>query len=264
MKKIRLQGIPYDAKSSFLRGAAKAPDAIRKAFLSEASNLYAENGLEINPAMLSDAGDFGIDDYFDITRVSLENLSMKLPLISLGGDHSITYPIIKAIHRNYGPVDILHLDAHSDLYDSFNGDRYSHACPFARIMEEGLASGLTQVGIRTLTEHQREQAKKFGVQIFPIKDWQLSSLPNFKKPLYISLDLDALDPSCAPGVSHHEPGGFSTRDVISIIQQIKAPILGADIVEYNPDRDINGTTAMVCAKFLKEIASMMLANSNGS
>lgn len=264
MKKISLQGIPYDEKSSFLRGAANAPAIIRKAYLSEASNFYAENGLEIDPAILADAGDFRIDDYFDIARVSRENLSMKLPLISLGGDHSITYPILKAIHSSYGPVDILHIDAHSDLYDSFNGDPHSHACPFARIMEEGLASGLTQVGIRTLTEHQREQAKKFGVQIIPMKDWQLSRLPRFKKPLYISLDLDALDPSCAPGVSHHEPGGFSTREVISIIQRITAPILGADLVEYNPDRDINETTAMVCAKFLKEIASMMLVNGNGS
>ncbi len=260
MEKIRLQGILYDARSSFLKGAANAPAIIRKAYLSDASNFCAENGLEINPAILSDAGDFKADDYFDITKVSLENMAMKLPLISLGGDHSITYPILKAIHRSYGPVDILHIDAHSDLYDNYNGDPHSHACPFARIMEERLAANLIQVGIRTLTQHQREQAEKYGVKIFPINDWNLSMLPVFVNPLYISLDLDALDPSCAPGVSHHEPGGFSTREVISIIQMIKAPIIGADLVEYNPVRDINGITAMVCAKLLKEIASMMLVN----
>jgi arginase family enzyme len=151
----------------------------------------------------------------------------------------------------------------SDLYDQFNGDPYSHAYPFARIMEEGLAASLTQVGIRTLTQHQREQAEKFGVNIFPMNDWKLQNLPKFRNPLYLSLDLDALDPAYAPGVSHHEPGGFSTRDILSIIQRTEASIIGADLVEFNPDRDINGMTAIVCAKFLREIASRMLLNKPG-
>ena len=179
-------------------------------------------------------------------------------MITLGGDHSITYPLLKAFHKIHGPLEILHIDAHADLYDSFEGDRFSHACPFARIMEEKLASRLVQVGIRTFSGHQREQAERFGVEVIEMKDYSLEKIPRFKGPLYLSLDMDALDPAFAPGISHHEPGGFTSRELIAIIQNIKAPLVGADIVEYNPVRDINGVTAAVCAKFLKEIAARML------
>jgi agmatinase len=205
-------------------------------------------------------GDFTIDDYFDIEKITARSLDSKQPLITLGGDHSITYPILKAITDLHGPVNILHIDAHSDLYGDFEGHKYSHACPFARIMEEELANRLVQVGVRTLSTHQKEQADKFGVEILVMKDFDIDSIPDFNKPIYLSLDIDALDPAFAPGVSHHEPGGFSTRQVLQIIQKIEVPIIGADIVEYNPKRDINGVTAMVCAKFLKEIAAKIIAN----
>ncbi len=181
-------------------------------------------------------------------------------MVTLGGDHSITYPILKAVNNVHGPVTILHIDAHSDLYDQFEGGKYSHACPFARIMEENLANRLVQIGIRTLSTHQKKQADKFGVEIVEMKDFALNKLPTFNNPIYLSLDIDALDPAFAPGVSHHEPGGFNTRQVISIIQRIQAPIIGADLVEYNPTRDINNMTAMVCAKLVKEIIAKILEN----
>ena len=85
-----------------------------------------------------------------------------------------------------------------------------------------------------------------------------AKLPKFRNPLYLSFDVDALDPAFAPGVSHHEPGGLTTRQVIDIIQSLDVHLLGADIVEYNPTRDINEMTAMVCAKLMKEIAAKML------
>ena len=258
MDKIQLQGILFDDKSSFLRGPAKAPPLIREAYRSDAFNFFAENGAEISPDKFLDQGDFNINQYFDIEHISYDNLKYKMPLITLGGDHAITYPILKAFYKQYGPLEILHIDAHADLYDSFEGDPYSHACPFARIMEDKLASRLVQVGIRTLSDHQREQADRFGVEIIEMKDYALKKLPQFKGPLYLSLDLDALDPAFAPGISHHEPGGFSSRQVLEIIQHIKAPLVGADLVEFNPERDVNGLTAAVCAKLLKEIAARML------
>ncbi|MEX0289455.1 MAG: agmatinase [Flavobacteriaceae bacterium] len=260
MDKIVLQGILYDQKSSFLKGAAKAPPLIRQAYHSNSANYWSENGIEIVPERFEDRGDFAISEYIDIEKVTSSNLNEKLALVSLGGDHSISYPILKAFYKTHGPVDILHLDAHSDLYDVFEDDKYSHACPFARIMEEGLASSLYQLGIRTLNKHQKDQAKKFGVEIMEMRHFRLEDLPTFKNPLYLSVDMDALDPAYAPGVSHHEPGGLSTRDVLHIIQGLDVPILGADIVEYNPDRDVNSMTAMVCAKILKEIAAKMLGN----
>ncbi|MCE2612050.1 agmatinase family protein [Flavobacteriaceae bacterium D16] len=258
MDKIQLQGILYDEKSSFLSGPADAPPLIREAYHSDAFNFFAEDGSEISPDKLVDHGDYTIDQYFDIEKISYSHLKYKTPLITLGGDHSITYPILKAFHRYYGPLEILHIDAHADLYDSFEGDPYSHACPFARIMEDKLASRLVQVGIRTLSDHQKEQAEQYGVEIIEMRDYSLKKVPQFKGPLYLSFDLDALDPAFAPGISHHEPGGFSSRQVLEIIQNIKAPLVGADLVEFNPKRDVNGVTAAVCAKLLKEIAARML------
>ena len=257
-KKITLQGISYDEKSSFLRGPALAPPLIRKAYHSNSANYFSETALEILPELWNDFGDFEITEYFDIEKITGQHLLKKSPLLTLGGDHSITYPILKAFNSVYGPLDIVHIDAHADLYDEFEGDRFSHACPFARIMEDSLASRLVQVGIRTLSAHQREQAATYGVEIIEMKDFNAAKLPKFRNPLYLSFDVDALDPAFAPGVSHHEPGGLTTRQVIDIIQSLDVPLLGADIVEYNPTRDINEMTAMVCAKLMKEIAAKML------
>lgn len=260
MKKIVLQGISFDEKSSFLRGPALAPPLIREMYNSDSANYFAENGLEITPDVFDDKGDYEIGEYFDIEKITQTNLKNNVALITLGGDHSISYPVLKAFYQQLGPVEILHIDAHGDLYDHFKGDPYSHACPFARIMEDKLASGLTQIGLRTITTHQTEQAAKFGVQTIAMKDFGKNALPKFQNPIYISLDIDALDPAFAPGVSHHEPGGLSTRDVLDIIQSINVPIVGADLVEYNPNRDINDMTGMVCAKLLKELASKILEN----
>lgn len=260
-EKITLQGILFDEKSSYLKGSALAPPLIRKAYHNDSANYFAENGMEIHPDIWNDLGDFEINEYFDIEKITSKNLNQKQAFITLGGDHSITYPILKAFNTIYGAVDILHIDAHGDLYDEFEGDKHSHACPFARIMENKLANRLVQVGIRTLSAHQKEQADKYKVEIIQMKDFDLSKLPIFENPIYLSLDIDSLDPAFAPGVSHHEPGGLSTREVLHIIQNINVPILGADIVEYNPTRDINDMTAMVSAKLLKEIAAKMLENS---
>jgi len=154
-------------------------------------------------------------------------------------------------------LSILQIDAHPDLYDVFEGNRLSHACQFARIMEERLATRLVQVGVRTLSAPQKSQAERFGVEIHDMASWDDSQRLDISGPLYLSLDIDALDPAFAPGISHREPGGLSTRQVIRIIHSLGADLVGADIVEYNPDADISGMTGMVCAKLLKEIASKM-------
>ena len=179
-------------------------------------------------------------------------------MIALGGDHSVTYPILRAVNARYRQPTILHIDAHADLYDEFEGDRYSHACPFARIMEEGLAARLVQVGIRTLSAHQRAQADRFGVEVIDMRAWVAGMRPIVEGPVYISVDLDGIDPAFAPGVSHWEPGGLTVRDVLGMIQDIRSPIVGADVVEFNPRRDPSGMTAMVAAKIVKELAGTML------
>jgi agmatinase len=187
-----------------------------------------------------------------------ELLKSKLRVISLGGDHSITYPVIRAYAKHFSNLNILQLDAHPDLYDELDGNRYSHACPFARIMEEKLITRLVQVGIRSMTGHQREQAKRFSVEIIEMKEIHRINEISLNGPLYLSLDIDCLDPAFAPGISHYEPGGMSTRRLLGIIQNLKGKLVGADIVEYNPKRDPQGITGMVAAKLLKEIIGRML------
>jgi arginase len=156
-------------------------------------------------------------------------------------------------------LSILHFDAHPDLYDEYQGNPFSHACPLARILESGLAHRVVQIGIRASNREQRERQERFGVEVYEMKNWRGPVELEFDSPLYITVDLDGLDPAFAPGVSHHEPGGLSTRDLINTIQAVRAEIVGADIVELNPDRDPLGITAMVCAKLIKEIAAKILS-----
>jgi len=196
-----------------------------------------------------------------ITRKVTTVLEKDARLICLGGDHSVTFPIIRAFAKKYKPLNILHLDAHPDLYDRLDNNPFSHACPFARIMEKKLASRLVQAGIRTINSHQREQADRLGVEIMEMKEgngW-LKKL-QFDGPVYLSIDMDCLDPAFAPGVSHHEPGGFTTRQVLDIIHQVKGNLIGGDIVEYNPDRDFHSITAMVAAKLLKEVIARIFTD----
>ena len=262
--KLALIGFPLDTHSSYMKGAALAPPLIRKAFHCESSNKWSETGIDLGEEdTFIDVGDLEFhspDNAFDeIEKAVQQLLDRNLFPISLGGDHSITYPIIKAFNKKYRKIHILHLDAHPDLYDELQGDRHSHACPFARIMENGLAERLVQVGIRGMNGHQCQQAEKFGVEVMEMKDWRDDIPFRFNAPLYISFDMDALDPAFAPGVSHFEPGGLTTRQAIRVIQTVKAhEIIGADIVEFNPRRDPSGVTAMVSAKLLKEIATRIV------
>jgi arginase family enzyme len=123
-------------------------------------------------------------------------------------------------------------------------------------MESGLATRLVQVGIRQINRHCREQAERFGVEVVEMRHFSPDAVPIPNAPLYVSIDLDALDPAFAPGVSHHEPGGLSVRDIINVLHRVEGPIVGGDIVEYNPHRDVNGVTAVVAAKLLKELAAL--------
>ncbi|MGB8646384.1 MAG: agmatinase [Anaerolineae bacterium] len=261
--RVVISGVPFDAYSSFLQGPALAPGRIREALRSNSTNMSTENGLDLSKSQAwFDAGDVTLTNdaggYARIAPATEELLGQGGHVLSLGGDHSITYPLVQAHARKYPGLNILHLDAHPDLYDEFEGNRHSHACPFARIMEAHLAHRLVQVGIRTANSHQRAQAERFGVEQIKMRRWQPDSVLAFDGPLYLSLDMDVLDPAFAPGISHPEPGGLSTREVLRIIQITKGNLVGADIVEYNPTRDPSGVTAMAAAKFLKEIVARML------
>ena len=270
LPRFHLIGLPTDINSSFERGAASGPQAIRDALWSDRGNMGCENGMEIAiDFALEDLGDLALtedtpsDDMLIEAAVISSLLADATPIL-LGGDHAITVPVMASIHKHYGPVNILHFDAHPDLYDNFDENPRSHASPFARIMEAGHAARLVQVGIRTLTRHCREQAERFGVEIIPMAGFAPEKIPQLDGPTYISIDLDGIDPSQAPGVSHPEPGGLSVRDVLKAFDRVRGQIIGADIVELNPARDIGSVTAILAAKLVREIASRAVALSQSN
>jgi len=264
MAEVALVGVPWDEHSSMLRGAAGAPVLIRVAMRSPSSNLSTESGLDLGTdARFRDAGDLEIPGgpaaFLAIERGITALVDSGARVLALGGDHAISYPVVRAQAARYPGLTLVHFDAHPDLYDEFEGDRLSHACPFARIMEAKLVSRLVQIGIRTLNAPQRAQVARFGVEHVEMKDFRPDLMVKAEGPVYVSVDLDALDPAFAPGVSHPEPGGLSTRDVIGVVQRLRGRVVGADVVELNPSRDPDGATARVAAKIAKELVARLLS-----
>lgn len=260
-----LLGVPWDENSSFLRGAALAPAAIRKALRSPSSNLSTESGLDLgSEPRFEDKGDLDVPPgraaVEAIERWVGEELAAGVRVVALGGDHAITYPVVRAHAPHHPGLTIVHLDAHPDLYDEFEGNRLSHACPFARILEEGLVKRLVQVGVRTLNAPQRAQAERFGVEMVEMRAWRPDLVVSADGPVYVSVDLDVLDPAFAPGVSHPEPGGLSPRDVIGLVQRLRGRVVGGDVVELNPTCDQGEATARVAAKLAKELVARLLAD----
>jgi arginase len=266
---VKLLGVPYDVHSSFLRGPAAAPQAVRDALTCGSANWCTESGLDLEPLRdewWCDLGDLVVPDdapsAVDVIRSEAKAaIADDSRILSIGGDHLVTWPIVQAVSAAHDDLTIVHFDAHPDLYDELDGDRYSHACPFARIMEEGRVARLLQFGIRTMTPHQRDQADRFGVEVHELRDWD-HRMPELSGPVYISIDVDVLDPAFAPGISHNEPGGMTTRQLLDSLRQIDAStaaVVGADVVEINPSRDINDQTAMVGAKLVRELLGMMIS-----
>jgi len=260
--KIALLGLPIDEYSSHLKGAADAPEAIRRELFSEERNPFTERGLDISdPEVLEDRGDLVLDEGEDPwPRIEVEVDAIiaadSRPLL-LGGDHSVTHPILRSVRRHHLRLALVHIDAHPDLYEDFGGTPRSHASPIARILEEGLADRVVQIGVRSTTTHLLEQQARYGVEVFEMRDLHEAPHIVFNEPVYVTIDIDALDPAFAPGVSHREPGGLSTREVLSILDGIDGHVIGADVVEYNPSRDEHGITAAVAAKITKEMVGIL-------
>lgn len=262
---VSLLGVPHDDNSSYMKGAAKAPDYVRRELFNDAYSAWTETGVDLGVSgRLVDRGDIVFDEGSDpwdvIERATTQALALGAPVICLGGDHAITHPIMRAVRRRHSKLTILHIDAHADIYDSYQGNPRSHASPFARIMEERLADRLIQVGLRTINDHHRAQFERFGVEVVEAGRCGDDLRIDITTPVYLSIDIDGLDPAYAPGVSHREPGGLSTRQVIQLIHGITQPIVAADIVEYNPSCDVANMTATVTAKLVKELGGMMVKN----
>lgn len=260
---VALLGFPWDASSSYARGAALAPSVIRAVLFSEASSSWSISGANIKDVIssydLADLPGDGAAPRAAIEARTAACLSVGKKPLALGGDHSVTYPILKAMKAAHGPLNILHIDAHTDLYAHYEGDPYSHASPFARAIEDGCVGALVQAGLRSVTPECRAFGQKHGVVMLGADEIDAIPYDRLAAPLYVSIDLDGLDPAFAPGVSHPEPGGLSTREVLSILKKLKTAPAGADIVELNPEKDVNLLTAHVAARLVKELAAAMAA-----
>ena len=261
---LAILGVPFDEKSSYLRGAAGGPAAIRAVSTGKCYCGYTELGVNLEEdAVMVDLGDVDTsgdpDKSFALIEKAVAGVLAKgaVPIV-LGGDHSITYPVLKAFAARHKNLDVLHFDAHPDLYDELYGDRLSHACPMARVLEDGLAANIVQVGVRAITAEHRALALKHGVRMIEMKGIDGPLNLKFSNPVYVSFDLDALDPAFAPGVAHHEPGGLTTRQAVQVIQALKGRIVGLDIVELNPGRDVSGITAAAAFKIVKEVAGRVV------
>ena len=259
-RSVRLLSVPYDANSSFTRGTAGAPTTIRERLFSPAGNLYTENLVDLAAEdRLIDEGDIEVRAFpEDIISTARHLLKTDCRLLALGGDHSITYPLIKACSEKYPNLSVIQFDAHPDLYHDFEGNRWSHASPFARVMEDGLTETLVQCGIRASSKHLHEQQERFNVVSLPVgRPIEFEPL-QLTGPFYVSIDMDSLDPAFAPGVSHPEPGGLTMRELIDAIKELPAHVVAGDIVELNPLKDSTGITAAAAAKLVKELAGKML------
>jgi agmatinase len=192
-------------------------------------------------------------------QTTIESLLMddKIPFIS-GGDHAITIPIVEAMRILDEPVHVIQTDAHPDLYAEYHGVPHSHASVAARILEMEHVASLTQLGIRTLNEEQSSQLVRFHdrLRILFARDLTGPLPPLRHIPddalVYLNVDMDGFDPAFAPGVSHPVPGGLTSRQVLTLIQNGHWKLVGMDVVELNPSADVNNLTTILAARLLHE------------
>ena len=263
-------GLRWDKSLSFRKGSAKAPAMIRDYTSSKLYNSFTEVGVNIRDYWrIYDLGDVkpsSITDAIPTVKDIAGKLTSSKLNIFLGGDHSITYISLKALKEtSKSSWGLVYFDAHPDLYDSYEGDRYSHACVARRLIDEGIVSPkhTIQIGIRAATAEQLDYAENEGVRILSTSDvYKMENVEIsliVKKVLgnigniYVSFDADVLDPAFAPGVGNPEGGGVMLRDVIDIIHGFqRLNIQAFDVVETNPDYDYAGITFCSVSKLIRE------------
>ncbi len=252
-------GIPFDEKSSNRSGAAGGPGAIRAMSSGRSMNSFTESNVDLSAdTVIVDRGDMSITSDSEILFKGIEDAISAIARegsipVTLGGDHSITYPVVKGIRQIHNEINLLWLDAHPDIYSDYLGDRLSHACPLARIMEHGGVKNIYQGGIRATNRKLNESLAAAGVNVFNVGEFHKLKGLRLEGKTYVTIDIDVLDPAFAPGVGNPVPGGVSTRELIEVILSLDTEIIGFDVVEVNPDYDVSGITAAAGAKIVMEL-----------
>ena len=280
---VAVVGIPFDSGVSYRPGARFGPAHIRAS--SKLLRTY-HPPLDVEPfaaQQVADAGDiavnpFDIEDAITaIERASDELRSGGSMLVTLGGDHTIALPLLRSLHREHGPIAVLHFDAHLDTWDTYFGAPFTHGTPFRRASEEGLLDPehCLHVGIRgpLYAPTDLSDDKVLGFQVLSCDDFQLQGLTTMiermrarvgEAPVYVSVDIDVLDPAHAPGTGTPEAGGLTSRELLHCLRNLKGVnIVGADIVEVAPAYDHAEITGIAAAHVGYELLSVLAANRAG-
>ncbi|MDD5473530.1 MAG: agmatinase [Candidatus Methanoperedens sp.] len=255
-------GVPFDDTSCFRKGSRIAPQEMRAASYNfEAyTNFFDVDLRDIN---IHDAGDLGVAENVDAT---LDMISVhaekyvtdgKIPIM-LGGEHSLTYPFANACKKKYPDLGFVVLDAHMDLREEHEGERNSHACISRHIIEE-VTKKYVSLGIRSGTREEYQYVKENNVMVFSAEDVFSAGIEKILKeindfikgPVYLSIDMDAIDPAYAPALGTPEPYGLTPRDVRSVISCLAPYVVGFDLVEIAPAYD-SGNTALLGAKLVRD------------
>ena len=274
---VAVVGIPFDSGVSYRPGAIRASSKLLRTY---------HPPLDVEPfaaQQVADAGDIAVNP-FDIAdaitaieRASDELRSGGSKLVTLGGDHTIALPLLRSLHREHGPIAVLHFDAHLDTWDTYFGAPFTHGTPFRRASEEGLLDPehCLHVGIRgpLYAPTDLSDDKVLGFQVLSCDDFQLQGLATMvermrarigEAPVYVSVDIDVLDPAHAPGTGTPEAGGLTSRELLHCLRNLKGiNIVGADIVEVAPAYDHAEITGIAAAHVGYELLSVLAANRAG-
>lgn len=260
-------GAPFDGTTSFRPGTRFGPNAIRQEFYGlETYSPYLDE--DLNNYNLFDGGDldlpFGntskaLQIIYDKTKKIISD--NKIPFL-VGGEHLVSYSSIKAVFEKYPELILLHFDAHADLRDDYMGEKFSHATVIRRVCDMLGDNRIYQFGIRSGEKSEFEWGYKHTI----LEKFTVNSLEKYmdkfkNKKIYITIDLDVLDPSIFPGTGTIEPGGINFKELLSVIKKVNPlDIVGADVVELSPHYDTSGTSTAVACKIIRELVLSIISN----
>ena len=275
---VAILGVPYDSSTSYRSGARFGPRAIREQSLL----LWGyNNAQQVAPFEVLNVVDYGDVDVVPVdilaTHRAIEQTAATIlqtgsRLITLGGDHSISLPLLRAHHAIHGPLAVVHFDAHPDTWDEeYPSFKYSHGTPFRRAIEEGLidTAAYLQIGIRGPTAGPQDyaDARQIGARLITFDEAAELGVRNVlaevqqrvgKRPLYVTLDIDVVDPAFAPGTGTPEVGGFTSYQMLQLLRGLTdLKLIGADLVEVAPPFDPQQITSILAANFVFELLSLM-------
>jgi agmatinase len=275
---VAIIGVPYDSSTSYRSGTRFGPRAIREQSLLLWGYNNAQRVAPFEVLKVVDYGDVDVvpvdvsASHRAIEQSALTILQAGPRLVSLGGDHSISLPLLRAHHKRHGPLAVVHFDAHPDTWDEeYPTFKYSHGTPFRRAIEEGLidTSAYLQIGIRGPTAGPQDytDAEQLGARLITFDEADRIGVPALlaevqqqvgSRPLYVTLDIDAVDPAFAPGTGTPEVGGFNSHQMLQLVRGLSGlNLVGADLVEVAPPFDPQHITAILAANLVFELLSLM-------